>query len=217
MFTSSAASWKQYQLITTWVMWRAIRHGASLKGSVSALACKKKLHRQENSSRAQQPPRRREEKKKGGMKPDESHYPAYCPQMSVSQGKVGGKPKNMSGSTGSPDHEEALRAASFVSESRCHTETELKLCEQMNTQMLVVTLLNDELTLMRWLDAEFPKHSEVHIFYVSFVGWEVKLTLCDQGQLHCSCTMYFIFGERLGMWQWDTGGSLSWKKKIAQL
>lgn len=26
--------------------------------------------------------------KKGGMKPDEAHYPTYCPQMSVSQGTM---------------------------------------------------------------------------------------------------------------------------------
>lgn len=96
----------------------------------------------------QNTPQRQE---KGGMKPDEAHYTAYCTQMSVSQGKVK-ETKIISGSTGSPVHWEALRAAWYMAESGCHTEIELKLREQINNLLVLVALLKDDLTLMRCLD-----------------------------------------------------------------
>lgn len=63
------------------------------------------------------------------------------------------KHKMMSGSSGSPVHQEALRAALCTSESGCHTEMVLTPREQTN-MLLLVTLLKDEMALMHCLDPE---------------------------------------------------------------
>lgn len=156
-FTSSVDSSKQCHLITTQVMCWVISYRAFYEVCLRAFSVQSSTDKR--APAGHDTPQRQE---KGGMKPDEAHYPAYCTQMCVSQGKVK-ESKIMSVSTGSPVHWEALRAASYMSESGCHTEIELKLREQINNLLVLLALPKDDLTFMRCLDAKRARNKTLPV------------------------------------------------------